>query len=461
MKKTQKTSIMALMMAVSMTMGTTAYAAEKPANVTNVTATATSDNTIDVSWDMVEDTETLIVERYRIYYGPESPQQFQSPSYEMTIDTADANNSYELSNLEENTEYFVAVTAISTINGEETESGEYSIEASATTSTNGQSSENAETSEANESETNNADTTAPTVLNVLAADKNSVLIGFSEAIDPDSVNTNAFTISEQINENNLLEITSAKAYDQDITGKTVILKTGDQTKNTGYLLTASSNIKDTSGNSIISADGDGGLFIGSVLDSSTVSENNLHQSADDEDDQTDIDQAANDLLNSNTETQSTETETGTQEDVEQNNEVEEENNNTIDTSAPEEANNFNLSFKEVAEKFTVMMQWEKSLDSAEDLVNYILYQSNDGENFNQIASLGADITTYELENLDGEQSLTYKITAEDDKGNESMGVIGSVSLPKTGLATGFLVITSAAGANHILKRRRQKLAKKN
>jgi len=252
MKTNTKQSLIALITASAMAIPF-AFAAGEPENVNNVAASSKDATTLGVTWDEAMDSESNPVDHYRIYYGTESVQEGDTPSYEVEVDTPDNTTNYDLGGLVTDTIYYLSVTAV---DDAETESLEYGIETSATPT---------------EAET--GDTTAPTVTNAIAVSQNQVLIGFSEEINlPELLAEAAFTITEQINPANMLEITSATQYTDDPEAKTVILETGAQTKNVNYIVTASVAITDLAGNPIESGSTDSSLFLGSDLKSSAAGE---------------------------------------------------------------------------------------------------------------------------------------------------------------------------------------------
>jgi hypothetical protein len=413
-------SILALSAAVFLAIPL-AFAQQEPQNVNNVEAETAGPTSIKVTWDQAFDVEEAPVDHYRIYYGTASVQEGEAPSYDVEVDTPDNTPSYVLTDLETDTPYYISVTAI---DNNDIESLEYSIETSATPT------------EAGEEGTEEGDTTSPSVSNVMAPDKNHVLVGFSEPVKlPELLPEATFTIAEQINPTNFLEITDARIFEEDPEGKTVILETADQTKNVNYIVTASVAITDLAGNPIVSGTTDSGLFLGSDLEPEAVAVTPDEEPSDEETDENET--SAEELLNEAVE------------DVAE--EVSEE-----DTTPPEDITNLILDFKESLDKFIVVMQWTPSINSAKDLVDQILYRSMDrGETYGSGTSLGPDVTSHEVPNLEGGKEYTFKITTKDAAGNESVGVVKSIRLPQTGLGIGALLIGSALTAGYGLRRRKK------
>jgi len=430
-----KQSIAALMIAGVMTLP--AFAAGEPGNVSNVQATSKGDTTLTVTWDEVLDANDEAVDNYRLYYGAASVQKAEAAQYDVYVDTADSATTYDLTGLTKGTTYYISVTAFDS----GLESIEYSIEGSGTPGENAPQEEN------------NGDIVAPTVLNVIAADQNHVLVGFSEPIKlPNTLPQAAFTIVEQNDPNTTLVVTHAEMYTDDVSGKTVILQTLTQSESTNYVMTAGSSVKDMAGNGIVEGSNDSGIFLGS----NKASEMELKAAADEEGEVI----TAEDLLEDDNNTENnqateTEAENNTQSEAEtdtQDNALQE-----LDETAPEDIQNLTLAFKEQLEKFVVMMNWEASLNTAKDLADQILYQSTDGGvTYSEGKSLGITATNHDVMNLEGGQEYTFKITTKDETGNESLGMVKSIRLPQTGLGAGVLVLGSAFGANQMLKRRRKK-----
>ena len=405
MKTNTKQSLIALLTAASMA-APMAFAEGEPENVFNVTATAKDATTLELTWDSALDAEGDAVDHYRIYYGTNSVQGGDAEAYDATVDTPDSSTSYDLGSLDTGVAYYLSVTAVDT---SDLESPEYSIETSAIPS-----------DDATEVE----DAVAPTVVNVIAADKTHVLVGFSEEVKlPELLAEAAFTITEQINPANILEVTAAELYADDPMNKTVVLTTAEQTKNVNYIMTASVAIVDLAGNPIESGNTDSGLFLGSDAVSDTFSGGEIVM----EEETTDV-------------------------PVPELTEEEEEE----DVTPPEDITDLVLDFKADLEKFIITMNWTASINTAQDLVDQILYSSMDkGDTYDDGVSLGATADSHEVPNMEGGKEYTFKITTKDDSGNESVGVVKSIRLPQTGVGAGLLVLGSAAAANRALRRRRR------
>ena len=131
---------------------------------------------------------------------------------------------------------------------------------------------------------------------------------------------------------------------------------------------------------------------------------------------------------------------------------------TDDATPPENVTDFMLTQKLLElNEYLITFTWTPSINSAEDLIDQILYKSlNRGKDYNTGLSLGPNATEYETK-LEGGKEYTFKITTKDRTGNESTGVIKSIRLPQTGPAgiILFASILSGLGASQVLRRKRK------
>jgi len=408
MNKRHKQSLIALITASAMAVPF-AFAAGEPENVQNLSAIGKDNTTLELNWDEAKDDQGNPVDHYRIYYGEASVQGGDADSYDIEVNTPDNATTYDLIGLDSETTYYMSVTAIDSLDAE---SLEYSIE------TNAVPIEGVVNEE--------GDTIAPTVVNIAALDSTHVLVGFSENIVlPGLLPEAAFLITEQINPSNVLEVISAELFSEDPEGKTIYIETAVQTKNVNYILTASVAITDKAGNPIESGNTDSGLFLGSDIETNGIIEENQDDVVIEEDN------AADNLLG----------ETPGEE---------------IDITPPEDITNLVLSFREQLEKFVIVMDWTASLNTAKDLVDQMLYQSIDsGVTYDSGISLGPVATALDVPNLEGGMEYTFKLTTKDDSGNESVGAIKAIRLPKTGVGSGMIIVGSLAAASRVLRRRKK------
>jgi fibronectin type 3 domain-containing protein len=411
MKTNMKKSLFALIAAIILAIpAISAFAAGEPVNVTGLTATAVDSTSIGLSWNSSKDASGGLVNHYRVYYGTTSVQTAGSGEYGSEVDTPNNSTSYVVTGLTAGTTYYFAVTAIDSAS---LESEAYSVEANATTAA-------AVAAPA-------ADTASPTVASVENVDKSHVKVVFSEAVTlPDLLPEAAFSITEQINPTNTLEVMGAVIDTKDTTGATVILETAVQTKDMNYIVTAGVAVTDAAGNPIISGSTDSGLFAGSDAEPVVAT----------------TETPAEEIVDpTTTEGAAAEGETTAEAPA--------------DTTAPEDITALMLTFKEDMEKFIIVMDWTASLNTAKDLVDQILYQSMDrGTTYGAGTSLGTDATHYELPNMEGGKEYTFKITTKDAAGNESVGVVKSIRLPQTGAGIGLLLLGSAGAAGRFLRRKK-------
>lgn len=415
MKTNTKTSLLALFSAVMLFMPF-AFADGEPGDVSTVTATPINTTSIGLSWDAVTDTDGSPVAHYRVYYGTTSIQEAGTGDYDTILDTPNNNTSYVVTDLISDTTYYFSVTAM---NSADLESVMYSYEGDATT-----------TAEVVEEE---ADTTAPTVTDVVVVDKASVKVTFSEAIKlPNLFPEAAFSINEQVTSTNMLEVKGAELDTTDITGKTILLSTVEQIKDITYIVTAGIAITDLSDNPIISGNTDSGMFVGSDIE--PVEEEVI------------VEETVEEIVEA--------TEEVIEEEVVAE-EIDEENEE--DTTPPENVTSLVLSFKVTLETFTILMDWTASVDTAKDLVDQIVYMStNRGTTYDSGKSLGKEVAHNEMANLEGGKEYTFKVTTKDEAGNESVGVVKSIRLPQTGLGLGLLLFGSAVAASQALRRKKRK-----
>ena len=399
-----KKSLIALIGAILLAIPLLAAAAGEPEDVTGVSASAVDSTSISLSWNAAKDSVGGLVNHYRVYYGTVSVWQAQSGDYEHQVDTLNNNTTYVVTGLTADTTYYFAATAI---DNNTVESASYSTETSAKTPATQPP----------------ADTIAPTVAEVSAMDKAHAKVMFSEAVKlPSLLPETAFTIVEQANPANILEVKGAKLDDKDATGKTVVLETATQTKDANYIVTAGVAITDLAGNPIVSGSTDSGMFVGSDLE--PVVEQGMPVAEPPPAEQPPAMELPLTMP-------------------------------LPDTTPPENITKLLLSWKVQLDKFIILMNWTASVDTAKDLIDQILYQSMDrGTMYGAGTSLGKDVTKYELPNMEGGKEYTFKITTKDAVGNESVGVVKSIRLPQTGVGVGLLLLGSALTAGRFLRRKK-------
>jgi hypothetical protein len=231
------------------------------------------------------------------------------------------------------------------------------------------------------------DTVPPEMITVSVPDANHVVATFSEPLKSDTVTFSNFVITEENSIDNTLGVTDV-SLSADM--KTVTLTTALQ-KDINYNLVAY-EVADAAGN-LINSDTNATIFHG-----------------------------AGGMTTEQTQTQQTQgTMTGP------------------DTAAPEDATRFMAS---VLSKLLVHLSWASSVNSAGDLTNYVLYKSTDGTKYADGVLLDAAVRAFDMSDLVPGMKYFFKLTAKDASGNESQGVVTTLTLPATGPELGFLLFGS-------------------
>ena len=471
----------------------TAFAADTttPADVQGLQVTP-GDGEVSLTWDPA--TDDTGVTGYFVYSGLSSVEKAGEGFY--TYGSIDAGNvtTYTLDNLSNDVTYFFAITAYDAAGNE---SEFYSAEVSATP-TAGEV----------------GDFIAPTVTDAKALSKTLVEVTFSEAVSLPTDGATAFSIESTSGE--ALEITDA--YVSDGNTKKVLIVTAEQADRTSYLLTASSSIEDAAGNPIVSGTSDTALFLGTALASvpsdttdtpdalgradvdpdfsvdkaEMTAENEVTLtftkdvvSADtdsfeiavktdpsvtleilavviDEDDPSKVSllteafEPGEDYIITMNDSVLTDNDLSL-EDAEEAREIEftAETLDLADLIAPEDITNFLAKTKN---ETTATLTWTKSIDTAGDLAHYMLYRTvgdgKTGVSFGKAVELAANLAQYDVTGLTAGETYTFKVTAVDENGNESEGMLATVTLPEAGPALWLLGGLSIFGAG-ALRRRRQ------
>lgn len=103
-----------------------------------------------------------------------------------------------------------------------------------------------------------------------------------------------------------------------------------------------------------------------------------------------------------------------------------------DLIPPKDVANFIAKAVVDAKKYVVNLKWEIPAENYDDVVEQILYQSEDkGENYDKKTSIEAGVDEYQVKDLDPGE-YWFKITQKDEAGNESKGVVTKVVLAETG-----------------------------
>lgn len=208
-----------------------------PSDIENLKAVA-GDGQVNLSWNVAWDNDS--VKGYKIYYGTTS---VNVDNGQYNLGTIDAGNkiTYAVKNLTNAKAYYFSITAYDPAGNE---SENYSNEVSATPLHGA------------------ADNEGPKVVKAEATDKLTVKVTFSEAVTlPMEKPEQAFTVKKDGSQT-ALEVKKAELDKADQTNKTVVLTTAAQ-QAVSYIFTAGIQVKDLSGNPIVSGTSDTAQFTGS------------------------------------------------------------------------------------------------------------------------------------------------------------------------------------------------------
>lgn len=436
-------------------------------------AVVPGDGEVTLTWDAA--TDDTGVEGYYVYVGLLSVDD--EGSY--TFPSSDAGNSttYTVENLSNGVTYYFAVTAY---DADGNESEFYSNEVEATP----------ESSEI-------ADYTSPTVKSATALTSSLVEVEFSEAVELPSDPTSAFALTAT--DGTALQVIDAYLSDDPTT---VFIVTDVQDPDSEYELTAGIGITDTSGNPIESGTSDTAFFTGSGVEEDT--EEPVLEDTDNANDAfmveeieaTEVNELeltfSQDVASAEADSFKIQLEDDASEEIEvlavsiddddatkvtlvteemeagfdyvltmdelvfnSDGEALTEENMSVDFTsltldladliAPEDITDL---LSEVSGDTTVLLSWTASADTAGDLAEYWLRQSMDGGvTFDDALTIASTAVEYEVDDLTAGETYTFKVTAVDESGNESEGVLTTVTLPESGpelLVLGALSLLGAA-----------------
>ena len=129
---------------------------------------------------------------------------------------------------------------------------------------------------------------------------------------------------------------------------------------------------------------------------------------------------------------------------------------TLDLSdliAPEDITNLLAT---ISGEDSILLSWTASLNTAGDLAKYLVYQSMDGgTSFEDAVNVDADSVEYAADGLTAGETYTFKVTAVDESGNESEGVLVTATLPESGPELLVLGALSLLGAGAWNRRKKQ------
>lgn len=185
---------------------------------------------------------------------------------------------------------------------------------------------------------------------------------------PDANPETAFSINPYNDPSSFLEIEKAEYQLSDLDLKTVILTTKEQKADQNYVITAGINLTNLAGSPVVSGVYDTGLFVGSEKIMTDAEISTLTGSG------------APEVTSSGT-TTTEEPQTGSGQSVEPVKDV--------DLTPPEEITGLMITQKLLElNKYLVSLSWTKSLNSAGDLIDQLVYQSlNRGQTYDKGTSL--------------------------------------------------------------------------
>lgn len=469
----------------------TVFAADtqNPADVLNVKGVA-MDKSVKLSWDKA--TDDTGVDGYKVYYGTKSVTQ-KGQTYEKNVDAKNALE-YTVAGLENGSKYYFSVIAYDAAGNE---SVNWSKEVATTPA-----------KDAAVDDSKNTDKDAPRVADAEALNNEEVKVVFSEGVVlPEEDAKDAFDLEDQDTFETLL-VNGVKMDEEDKDGKTVILATAKQKEKIEYKLTVGIDVKDKSGNPMVSGTSDTAIFEGSSVNKpaedatgpslvkvENVDNNHIIVSFDEAivlsiDPSEDFEIAVDGdptkklsvlgvKLGSNTadvEDASAVVTTGPQEKVkytvkvvkvkdEAGNDVDSSKNTAIfegipaeptgdkgddvgsdkDLIPPKDVANFLAEKILKADKYIVKLKWKISAENKDTKEQLIYRSTNKGANYSKEAGLDAAKAEYEAKELEAGE-YWFKITQKDNAGNESKGVITKVILSKTGPGlVGLLAFSLIAG----------------
>gem|GEM_PF-2008362 len=268
--------IFALAAAFALSVSVASYAFAKETGAAAADTTPPSDveelsaqvgnNSVALTWqEAIDDTG---VSGYRIYSGTDEVTSENTARYSQHIDV-DAVTNYELTGLQSGTIYYIAVTALDAAGNESESYSPYvkihSLSKVVALEGDVAAKETVTSISKNNSEKNEKDTVAPTVVSAESVHRSQVKVIFSETVKlPSEKPESAFTLQD----NQILDYLAVKnafSDPSDESGKTVLLDTADQNPLAQYLVTVGIGVEDSAGNPVSSGNRDFAQFKGSAM----------------------------------------------------------------------------------------------------------------------------------------------------------------------------------------------------
>lgn len=432
---------------------------EAPSDVENLVVLETSNQAVKLKWDAA--TDNTGVAGYVVYYGL-SPVTKSGETYDFNKDTGKV-TTYTVTGLTNDEKYYFSVIAYDAAGNE---SANWAYEVSATPK-----------SEAGE------DNTAPQVAKAEALNEEEVKVVFTEAVILPTSNAEDSFLIENNDTFEPLSVISAELDEEDISEKTVTLTTAKQDGEAEYTLTVGIDIKDKAGNFVISGTSDTAVFDGSADEKGGLTPADLQMEEVEQVDATSIllhfnkkivlsltpeedfeiaekDDETKTLtitaveLGENTDgvedaaalitfeeelTEGTSYIVTTKVTDEDGNEIAAEDNEidftygeNEDTTPPKDVDELLAKAIFEAGKYIVKLTWDMPAENEGDTKIQKLYMadSEDGD-YSKDASLEAEDLSHEVKDLEPGE-YWFKLTQEDEAGNESEGTKVKIVLSETG-----------------------------
>lgn len=126
-----------------------------------------------------------------------------------------------------------------------------------------------------------------------------------------------------------------------------------------------------------------------------------------------------------------------------------------DVIAPEDITNLLAS---IEGEDGLVLNWTASLNTAGDLAKYLVYMSTDGgSTWAEAVEVASSLTTKNFGLLETGKTYTFKVTAVDENGNESSGVLTTIELPETGPGMVAMLGLSLIGGAYAARRKRNEI----